>query len=147
MLLTYVSFPQKISFKYISDLISKVDLLLPEVANMFYNNYCSVQYKYDEKNFDLSNIDEKEVYILNKVEKIFAFRHVKNIIMEAINLYLFSIHLLEEDAHLGDDIFCIRTSHETILGCPANSRYSNSKVYNKVHVRILALKMLMDLKD
>lgn len=142
MLVTHIEVPKSINIDYIKNMISSLENLDIESAKLFYNHYCKSRFPYQESDYDLSDLNEDELYIVDNKESIFIKRYIKKIFMEGIEKIFYPLIFLKQGTDFGEDIFCIDLNDRFIIGCAENMRYVNRLVYHRNHLILLTIKMI-----
>jgi hypothetical protein len=142
MLVTHIEVPKSIDINYIKDMFVSLEDLDIESAKIFYSHYCKSRFPYQESDYDLSNLNRDELYIVDNKESIFIKRYMRKIFTEGIEKVFYPLVFLKKGADFGEDIFCIDLEDRFIIGCAENMRYVNRLVYHRNHLILLAIKMV-----
>ena len=142
MLVTHIEVPRPLTVDFIKNMMDDLGSLDTESARIFYNYYCKSRFPYEEKDFNLNEIEEKEIYMLDDRDGILIKRYLHNLFVEGLEKIFYPLTFLKNGADLGEDIFCISLEDKFIIGCAENMRYVNRVVYHRNHLIVMLIKMI-----
>lgn len=142
MLVTYIRIPKEIDNCFLENLEDKFKNYNFSLIKRFYKEYCEKDYKYKKSDFDISKMEEEELFLVGNEEDIYIRRYVKKLYFYGVNSLIFPNLFCEKENDYGEGFFCIKLGEGTIIGCAENMRYVNRKVYHKQHLVLLCLKLI-----
>ena len=142
MLVTYVEIPKNIDNSFLENLEDKFKNCNFSLIKRFYKEYCEKDYKYKKSDFDISKIDEEEIFLVGNEDDIYIRRYIKMLYYFGVNSLIFPHTFSKKEVDYGEGFFCIKLENQTIIGCAENMRYVNRKVYHKQHLVLLCLKFI-----
>ena len=142
MLVTHITIPKNISVSFIKSLEEKFENCEFYIIKKFYDEYCKENYKYDKKKYDITKVEESELYLVDNEENIYIRRYIKSIYDYGLNTLIFPHTFMKKEIDYGDGVFCINIKDSILIGCAENMRYVNRKVFHEKHLVVLALQCI-----
>ena len=106
MLVSYVRIPSKFDHSFVEELESNFDMCDFIVIKRFYKEYCEKNHKYQKKDFDISKLEEKELFLVGNEEDIYIRRYVKKIFNYGVNSLIFP-HLFSKGSWITEREFFV----------------------------------------
>tara|TARA_B100000579_G_scaffold408788_1_gene397212 strand:- start:269 stop:706 length:438 start_codon:yes stop_codon:yes gene_type:complete len=142
MLVSYIKVQREVKFDHIKMLEDKFYDTSFDKIKLFYDEYCQKDFPYKESDFDVSSIEEDELYMVGDKKNIYIKRYIKDLYFYGLRTFIFPLTFNRQKLDFGDNVFCITMSDYFIVGCAENMRYVNRKVFHKDHIVVLSLKCI-----